>query len=118
MKFDLFTTIGVALAGIIIAFIVTNALIPSLENYSFQVIDKAQDSDSSYDYSNYDAPDDEIFNYKALNPTVEVYVGDCQQIDSNGNCVDTSVTTSTGEDDEDNQNGEEPSSEDNRRENG
>ena len=118
MKLSLFTTIGVAVIGVILSFIITNAIVPQLADYQFQVIDKAQDSDNSYDYSSYDAPDDEIFNYKALNPTVEVYVGDCQQIDADGNCVDTSVTTGTGED-EDNENGEEgPGSEDNGQENG
>ena len=112
MKFSLFTTIGVAIIGVILSFVITNAVVPQLEDYSFKVIDKAQDSDNSYDYSSYDAPDNEVFNYEALNPTVEVYVGDCQQVDENNNCVDTSVTTSTGEDEDNENREEEPSSED------
>ena len=31
-----------------------------------------------------DEPDPETFNVDAINPTVEVYVGDCQDIDQNG----------------------------------
>ncbi len=30
------------------------------------------------------APDPEIFNAGAINPTIEVYVGDCEDIDQNG----------------------------------
>ena len=30
----------------------------------------------------------ELFNYKALNPTVEVYVGDCDEVNQYGECID------------------------------
>ena len=32
-----------------------------------------------------------IFNYKALNPTVEVYVGNCEEYNAVGECVDTNT---------------------------
>ena len=121
MKFSLYTSIGVAIIGVVLAFFVTNLIVPSLEPYSFSVIDKAQDSSASssgYDYSSYVEPDNEIFNYKALNPTVEVYVGDCQAVDADGNCIDPDATDEE-EEDQENQNGEsDTGSEENGQENG
>ena len=62
MKTSLFTTIGLALIGAIVAFVITNVVVPDLEPYSFDVIDKAQDSSASsngYDYSAYTEPNEE-----------------------------------------------------------
>ena len=36
-------------------------------------------------------PDEEIFNPRALNPTVEVYVGNCKEFDYNGQCIDNNT---------------------------
>lgn len=81
MKTDLITSIGAAIVGCAIAFFACNALLPAIEPVSFKKLDNATSSYSLVD------PDPEIFNYRALNPTVEVYVGDCDEYDEYGNCL-------------------------------
>lgn len=68
MKSDLFTSIVVFIVGIIIAFITCNMLLPSIEDFVIKTVN----IDSSASLSE---PNPEIFNYRAINPTVEVYVG-------------------------------------------
>ena len=70
MKIDLATSIVVAVIGVVAAFFVANLLLPGFSDVSFKTI-----SDKSNNYSLTD-PNPEIFNYRALNPTVEVYVGE------------------------------------------
>lgn len=81
MKTDLATSILAAVLGVAVAFVVVNALIPAIEPVSFQKLDT---TDMSYDLTE---PDVDVFNYRALNPTVEVYVGDCDEYDDFGNCI-------------------------------
>ena len=89
MRLDMFTAIGVAIGGVIIAFFVTNLLFQEPEPYSVPIIDTSASSTAdNFDYANLSEPDNEVFNYDALNPTVEVYVGECDEYDSDGNCVD------------------------------
>lgn len=68
MKTDLATSIVVAVIGIAVAFFVTNLLLPGFGEVQFKTI--SGKNDYSLTESN-----SEIFNYRALNPTVEVYVG-------------------------------------------
>ena len=68
MKTDLATSIVVAVIGIAVAFFVTNLLLPGFGEVQFKTIS------GKNDYS-LTEPNSEIFNYRALNPTVEVYVG-------------------------------------------
>lgn len=84
MKTDLATSIGVAIVGVIIAFFVCNLLVGDPDPISFKTIDYSVTADLA-------SPDIEVFNYRALNPTVEVYVGECNEYDANGNCIDGSV---------------------------
>jgi hypothetical protein len=72
MKAELATAIGTAIMGILIAFFVTNIFIGDIEPVNVKTVD----SNVSTELSD---PDPEIFNYKALNPTVEVYVGNEQE---------------------------------------
>ena len=81
MKTDLTTAIGVAIVGALIAFFVTNLLFGEIQEYSFKAVSGEIDTTLV-------SPDPEVFNYRALNPTVEVYVGDCTQTDSDGQCID------------------------------
>lgn len=106
MKFDLFTSIGVAIVGVLVAFFTTNLLIQPLEDYKFTAIDDAANSNSSngYNYADLTPPNNEVFNYDALNPTVEVYVGECEAYDENGNCLEDQVDED--EEDTDAENGE------------
>ena len=84
MKTDLFTSIGAAIAGVLIAYFVTNIFIGPIEDVTYKTIE------SNVNASLTD-PDPEIFNYKALNPTVEVYVGECEEYNSFGECVEVST---------------------------
>ena len=81
MKTDLVTAIGAAIIGVLIAFFVTNLFLPSIEDVTYKTIEGAIDI-------NLAEPDPEVFNYRALNPTVEVYVGDCDEYDDYGECID------------------------------
>lgn len=69
MKTELATAIGTAIAGILIAFFVTNIFIGDIEPVEVKTVDSNISTELA-------EPDQEVFNYKALNPTVEVYVGD------------------------------------------
>lgn len=108
MKTDLVTSIGAAILGSIIAFVVVNMLLPEIAPVSFKRIDNPS---MSYELTE---PDEEIFNPRALNPTVEVYVGDCTEYDIYGNCIerasdddedDEEKTEEELEPDQENQNG-------------
>ena len=81
MKTDLASSIGIAIFGAIVAFLVTNLLIPKIEDVSFKVINSSIDM-------NLTEPNKEVFNYRSLNPTVEVYVGNCTEYDAYGECLD------------------------------
>ena len=75
MKTELITAIGAAIVGVLIAFFVTNLFLGKIEDVTVKTVDSSVSADLA-------DPDPEVFNYKALNPTVEVYVGDGE--DSNG----------------------------------
>ena len=96
MKTDLATSIGASVLGVIFAFLICNMLLPAVEPVSFK---KLTDSSNSYELVE---PNPEVFNYRALNPTVEVYVGDCEEFDIYGNCLDgQNEPTETDEDNPD-----------------
>ncbi len=91
MKTDLVTAIVAAILGAVLSYFVTNLFIGPIEDFSFSTINSSIGADVV-------EPDVEIFNFKALNPTVEVYVGECKELDENGECiVDDSSTEDTGE---------------------
>ena len=80
MNKNLLSAIGVAIVGAIIAFVVCNLIMPELEPVSFQNVDASFTTDLT-------DPDPEVFNVRALNPTVEVYVGNCTDFDEFGQCI-------------------------------
>ena len=84
MKSDLATAIVAAVLGFIVAFFVTNLFIPAIDPVSFGTLTTQADNTLA-------EPDENVFNYKALNPPVEVYVGECQNFDENGECLDDVV---------------------------
>ena len=68
MKTDLTTAIISAVVGVIIAYAITgNLLIKPPSPVSIRQLDNSVTSTLN-------DPDPEIFNYRALNPTVEVYI--------------------------------------------
>ncbi len=94
MKSDLATAIVAAVLGLVVAFFVTNLFIPAIEPVSFKNLSSTVDN-------NLADPDENVFNYKALNPTVEVYVGECQNFDENGECLDDVVENNNQNDNSD-----------------
>ena len=85
-KKDLVTSIFLAIIGFLIAFIFCNVLITPPEKKPVKVIETTVSADLT-------DPDAEVFNYRALNPTVEVYVGDCTEFNEYGECVESAGNT-------------------------
>lgn len=103
MKNDLATAIVIAIVGIVSAYFICNALVPSIETARVKTVDASINADIA-------SPDPEVFNYKSLNPTVEVYIGKCTNVDQNGKCIDDSSeqvneNIINGQDSNSNQNG-------------
>ena len=84
MKTDLLTSIVIAIAGVAAGFIVTNMLLAPIEPVSVTSIESSVNA-------NLAEPDPEVFNYRALNPTVEVYVGNCEEYNDLGECVESNT---------------------------
>ena len=74
-----------------------NSALPSHKlntNYnSFKTLENTVDSSLS-------EPNEEIFNFRAVNPTVEVYVGQCLEYNEKGECIDDNFQNSDEEDEE------------------
>ena len=68
MKTDLATTILAAAAGFAVAFLATNIFVPGIADVNL----KELSGEITYELAE---PDVNVFNFRALNPTVEVYVG-------------------------------------------
>lgn len=81
MKTDLATTIVTAVLGVVIAYFVTGFFIPAIQNITIQKVDSSVTADL-------EEPNIEVFNYKSLNPTVEVYIGQCKEYNNAGECID------------------------------
>lgn len=76
---DIFTLVLVAGIGTLAAFFISRAILgdPDMAKVEFKAIDKVVASSLSQ-------PDAEVFNSLAINPTIEVFVGNCEDIDQNG----------------------------------
>ena len=86
MKKDLATAIGTAIIGMLIAFFVTNLIVKPAEPVTFKTLDTKVSADIQ-------EPSKEVFNSKSLNPTVEVYVGDCAETNELGECIKNNDAT-------------------------
>lgn len=84
MKTDLATSVGVAIIGVVLAYFLCNFLIPKIESARIKTVD-------SNVSATLEDPDVEVFNYRSINPTVEVYVGQCKAFDENGTCIDGTI---------------------------
>ena len=80
MKQDLATSNAAAVIGAVVAYFICNMFIPAIEDVSF----KSLSGNITYDLSN---PNPELFNFRAINPTVEVYVGQCTEYNENGEFI-------------------------------
>ena len=76
---DIFTLILIAGIGTLGAFFACQAILgdPSKASVKFKTISMVISSELV-------EPDAEVFNSTAINPTIEVYVGGCEDIDQNG----------------------------------
>ena len=75
---DLITIILVASVGMLATFFVGNAILgnPDLEKAEFKTVNEISTS--------LEEPDPELFNREAINPTVEVEIGTCEDTNKNG----------------------------------
>ena len=75
---DLFTILLVTMIGVVASVVLMNMMLgdPSSKSVSFKTIEVIEPSLAQ--------PNPEVFNADAINPTVEVYVGDCVDVDQNG----------------------------------
>ena len=81
MKTEVFTTILAGIVGVFVGYFVANLLMGEIKPVTVNTVDSNISSDLA-------DPDPEIFNYKAIDPTVEVYVGSCAEYGENGECAD------------------------------
>lgn len=81
MKTDLATAVVTSIVGFFIAFFATGLLTGEIQPFSYKTVDASISADLV-------DPDPEVFNYRALNPTVEVFIGSCVEYDNNGECVE------------------------------
>lgn len=75
---DILTIIIVAIVGVVVSTFLLNMILgdPNAKSVSFRTVDVIEASLTE--------PDPEVFNPTAINPTVEVYVGDCADRDQDG----------------------------------
>ena len=75
---DIFTVTFVASVGVLLTFIACSFLLgdPDTLYLKHKTIGKIT--------ADLTSPDPEVFNVDAINPTVEVYVGSCEDVDRNG----------------------------------
>lgn len=84
MKTDLITTVVAGIIGFAVAFFITsNLIIKDPSPVSIKTI-------TTTISPTLDEPNIEVFNYRAVNPTVEAYV-DCSNYDYAGNCIEEST---------------------------
>ena len=75
---DIFTIVIIALVGTLAAFFGVSSFLGDPDKASVEIV-TVQDVSASLT-----EPDSELFNSHAINPTVEVYVGNCEDVDHNG----------------------------------
>ena len=102
MKQDLATSIFAAVVGALVAYFVCGMFLPSFDELSVSITELA--NEESFTLAE---PDAEIFNFRSVNPTVEVWVGDCKNLGDNGTCNDEIITDNTNNGQNNNQNQQE-----------
>lgn len=75
---DIFTIVIIATVGTLASYFAVNSFLgdPNMQSVMVKTVEPIS--------PNLIDPDSELFNPDAINPTVEVYVGDCEDIDQNG----------------------------------
>lgn len=105
---DIFSLILIASVGTLAAFFLCQSLMGNPDNASVKFKALANPVTSALV-----VPDPEVFNSAAINPTVEVYVGACEDIDQNGilDAAELEACTTVEEDPEEEEEGGEPGAE-------
>lgn len=82
------------------AFFVCQSLLgdPSKASVKFKTVSEDVSSELT-------APNPEVFNSTSINPTIEVYVGDCEDIDQNGILDDAELAACARVEQEENEEG-------------
>ena len=75
---DIITAGMIAIVGVVVSILLCNMLLGDPNEYSVSFSTVSEVSNSL------DEPNTEVFNAQAINPTVEVYVGQCEDWDKNG----------------------------------
>ena len=84
MKNDLATAIITAIVGVVASYFLVGLLFGEIEDVSISSVDPNLTV-------NLTEPNADIFNFRSVNPTVEVYVGECDEYDeTTGVCLDES----------------------------
>lgn len=81
IKKELSMAIMVAILGIMLSFAMCNIFLGPIEDVKIKTLESSTSASLV-------EPDENIFNFNALNPTVEVYVGNCENRDNLGRCLD------------------------------
>ena len=77
MKKELFLAIATGIIGTVVGFTIINIFAGSIDSFSITTLSPSGESTTeAEDYGSLEEPNPNIFNYKSINPTVEVYVGD------------------------------------------
>lgn len=92
LQSNLLLSIVIAVIGVVAAFFACNALVGPVEKVTFKTVDSTVNTTLA-------EPSPELFNYLSINPTVEVYVGECKNRDESGICLDTDEDSSSTETD-------------------
>ena len=90
MKTDLATSVIAAIFGVVAAYFVCGLFLPSIDDVTIKTIN----STANYTLTQ---PNPEVFNFRAINPTVEVYVGQCAEYNEYGDCVEMTEEVETYE---------------------
>ncbi len=90
MKSELATAIAAAIAGVLISYFAVGLFTGEIEPVSVKTIEGEVSTELS-------DPNPEVFNYKSLNPTVEVYIG-------NGNAEETAPENQENQENQENTN--------------
>ncbi len=84
MKNDLATAIITAVIGVVASYFLVGLFFGEIEDVSISSVDPNLTV-------NLVEPNSDIFNFRSVNPTVEVYVGECDEYDeTTGICLDGS----------------------------
>lgn len=82
MKKDIVTVCIAAIIGFVVAYFLTNLVYPTIDAVQVRTLGETVTSSIVM-------PSEDVFNFRSINPTVEVYVGQCKEYNANGDCIDS-----------------------------